>query len=116
MRSTQNERLTYPPLAHERDPLPCQGANAELFFAGDPKHVEHAKALCTACALRRECLAGAVRRAEPWGVWGGQLFVDGSIVERKRGRGRPRRPGRPVGNHLPHLDEKTREAAAAMSS
>jgi hypothetical protein len=28
---------------------------------------------------------------EPWGVWGGELFLRGQIVPRKRPRGRPRK-------------------------
>ncbi|WP_418607005.1 hypothetical protein [Georgenia sp. SUBG003] len=39
----------------------------------------------------RACLAGALERKEPWGVWGGEVFVDGVVVARKRGRGRPRK-------------------------
>jgi WhiB family redox-sensing transcriptional regulator len=38
-----------------------------------------------------ECLAGAIDRHEPWGVWGGQLLVQGAVVARKRPRGRPRK-------------------------
>ncbi|CAM5326708.1 WhiB family transcriptional regulator [Streptomyces tanashiensis] len=30
-------------------------------------------------------------RREPWGVWGGELFVQGVVVARKRPRGRPRK-------------------------
>ena len=33
----------------------------------------------------------ALERAEPWGVWGGELFVQGVVVPRKRPRGRPRK-------------------------
>ena len=36
-------------------------------------------------------LAGALERQEPWGVWGGQLLVQGAVVARKRPRGRPRK-------------------------
>ncbi|MGI9007713.1 MAG: WhiB family transcriptional regulator, partial [Streptosporangiaceae bacterium] len=43
------------------------------------------------CPVRRTCLAGAMERREPWGVWGGELFIRGEIVARKRGRGRPRK-------------------------
>ncbi len=35
------------------------------------------------------CLEGALARREPWGVWGGQLFVNGRILPQKRKRGRP---------------------------
>ncbi len=70
--------------------LPCR-RDPDLFFAEDPSDVEAAKALCTGCPLRPSCLAGAIDRREPWGVWGGQLFIDGVVVARKRPRGRPRK-------------------------
>ena len=33
----------------------------------------------------------ALDRGEPWGVWGGQLFLQGAVIPRKRPRGRPRK-------------------------
>lgn len=77
----------------EADPesLPCRTADPELFFAETPADVETAKALCTACPIRARCLTEALERQEPWGVWGGQLFVHGVVVARKRPRGRPRK-------------------------
>ena len=71
--------------------LPCRRESPELFFAETPADVETAKALCLDCPVRAECLAGALDRREPWGVWGGQLFVQGVVVPRKRPRGRPRK-------------------------
>jgi WhiB family transcriptional regulator, redox-sensing transcriptional regulator len=70
--------------------LACR-TDPELFFAEAPADVELAKALCVDCPIRRACLAGALERREPWGVWGGELFVRGVIVPRKRPRGRPRK-------------------------
>jgi WhiB family transcriptional regulator, redox-sensing transcriptional regulator len=70
--------------------LPCR-EEPELFFAESPEDVEFAKSLCGSCAVRMACLAGAMARAEPWGVWGGELFLRGEIVPRKRPRGRPRK-------------------------
>jgi len=70
--------------------LPCRD-EPELFFAESPEDVEFAKSLCGSCAARLVCLAGAMSRAEPWGVWGGELFLRGEIVPRKRPRGRPRK-------------------------
>jgi WhiB family transcriptional regulator, redox-sensing transcriptional regulator len=70
--------------------LPCRD-DPELFFAESPDDVEFAKSLCQSCAVRMACLAGAIARAEPWGVWGGELFLRGEIVPRKRPRGRPRK-------------------------
>ncbi|HNM96939.1 MAG TPA: WhiB family transcriptional regulator [Marmoricola sp.] len=71
--------------------LPCHRVDAELFFADAPADLEHAKALCTPCPVRAECLAGALERQEPWGVWGGEIFLQGVVVARKRPRGRPRK-------------------------
>lgn len=70
--------------------LPCR-EDPELFFAESPEDVEFAKSLCGSCAFRMVCLAGAIARGEPWGVWGGELFLRGEIVPRKRPRGRPRK-------------------------
>ena len=75
----------------DSDQLPCRGENPELFFAESPADVELAKALCTTCPLRLECLTGALDRREPWGVWGGELFLQGAVIPRKRPRGRPRK-------------------------
>ena len=70
--------------------LPCT-EDPELFFAESPQDVEQAKAMCRGCRARLACLAGALERREPWGVWGGELLMDGAIVPRKRARGRPRK-------------------------
>ena len=71
--------------------IPCRENDAELWFAESPADVEFAKALCGTCPARAQCLTGALTREEPWGVWGGELFVQGVIVARKRPRGRPRK-------------------------
>lgn len=71
--------------------LPCRANNPELFFAESPTDVEYAKALCTDCPVQALCLAGALERREPWGVWGGELFLQGIVIPRKRPRGRPRK-------------------------
>lgn len=71
---------------------PCQSAeDSDLWFAERTADVEAAKALCRECPVREACLAGALERQEPWGVWGGEVFIDGVVVARKRGRGRPRK-------------------------
>jgi WhiB family redox-sensing transcriptional regulator len=70
--------------------LPCRD-DAELWFADSPADVELAKQLCLDCPVRRACLAGALERREPWGVWGGELFFQGVVIPRKRPRGRPRK-------------------------
>jgi len=69
--------------------LPCQ-SDPDLFFAEKPQDIWRAKSLCRRCPTRPACLAGALERGEPWGVWGGELFQHGVIVADKRPRGRPR--------------------------
>ncbi len=71
--------------------LPCRVNNPELWFAELPADVEFAKALCQDCPVRDLCLEGARDRREPWGVWGGELFLQGVVIPRKRPRGRPRK-------------------------
>jgi WhiB family redox-sensing transcriptional regulator len=75
----------------DEEQLPCRREDPELFFAETPADVELAKALCVTCPVRQECLAGALERREPWGVWGGELFLQGVVIPRKRPRGRPRK-------------------------
>lgn len=73
------------------DLIPCRSHDPELWFAEHTAQVEQAKALCRTCPVREGCLAGAIEREEPWGVWGGEVFVGGQVVPTKRGRGRPRK-------------------------
>jgi len=71
--------------------LPCRRANADLWFAESPEGLEQAKRLCARCPVRLRCLTTALERAEPWGVWGGEILEQGIVVARKRPRGRPRK-------------------------
>jgi WhiB family redox-sensing transcriptional regulator len=70
--------------------IPCR-TDPDLWFAESPEDVEFAKALCGGCPIQQACLARALEREEPWGVWGGELIVRGAVVPRKRPRGRPRK-------------------------
>lgn len=65
------------------------GTLTPLFFSDDLVDIARAKAICSRCALSASCLQGALDRAEPWGVWGGELLENGVIVVNKRPRGRP---------------------------
>jgi hypothetical protein len=66
-----------------------------LFFSEDPIELARARAICGACTVRQLCLQRAIVRREPYGVWGGELLVDGVVVPDKRGRGRPPKLPRP---------------------
>ncbi|APA96259.1 putative transcriptional regulator WhiB7 [Nocardia seriolae] len=71
--------------------LPGRVGNPDLWFAEAPAQLEEAKALCASCPIRQGCLSAALDRAEPWGVWGGEIFDQGVVIARKRPRGRPRK-------------------------
>ena len=66
------------------DGLPCQHENPRLWFSHLPAELNLAKLYCHGCPRRQPCLAGAVERAEPTGVWGGQIFDRGRIIDHKR--------------------------------
>ena len=68
--------------------LACS-ANPDLFFAELPSDVTRAKTLCRDCPVQVACLGDALDRGEPWGVWGGELFLNGVVIRGKRARGRP---------------------------
>ena len=94
--------------------LPCRKFDPDLWFSDSPAQLELAKSLCGDCPLRVECLAGAVDRQEPWGVWGGEIFEKGNVVARKRPRGRPRKDAALIEQAAQaELAERTRELALA---
>ena len=70
-------------------------ALVELFFSEQIDDILRAKAFCQECAVREQCLSGALARREPWGVWGGELFANGKVLAHKRRRGRPPKVARP---------------------
>ena len=65
------------------------GTLSYLFFSDEFVDMARAKAICARCTSKAECLAGALARNEPWGVWGGELIEEGRIRTTKRPRGRP---------------------------
>ncbi len=65
------------------------GTLTALFFSEDLLDIARAKHLCSTCPLETSCLAEALERHEPWGVWGGELLVNGRVLAHKRRRGRP---------------------------
>jgi WhiB family redox-sensing transcriptional regulator len=74
---------------------PCTGENPEIFFplflAGP--EVDKARAVCAPCPERRACLAGALTRAEPHGIWGGEVFEKGQVIAGRKLRERMISPG-----------------------
>ncbi len=77
--------------------MPCSTADPDLWFAERPVELGLAKAICAGCPIRAACLAGALDRREPWGVWGGEIVEHGVVLAYKRGRGRPSKADRRLG-------------------
>lgn len=50
------------------------------FHSDDLAEQEACKAVCAGCELRVSCLAGAIARDEPAGVWGGESFPRVAMV------------------------------------
>ncbi|MCU1455474.1 MAG: Transcription factor WhiB [Acidimicrobiales bacterium] len=75
---------------------------AGLFFSEEMQDIAAAKRICADCPALAPCLQGAMVRREPWGVWGGQLFLNGHILSQKRRRGRPPKVPRPE-DQLPDI-------------
>ena len=87
------------------------GGLTAMFFSEELGDIAEAKRICANCPVLEPCLAGAIERREPWGVWGGQLFLNGRVLASKRAKGRPPKIPRPD-DHLPdvpvpaHLEER----------
>jgi WhiB family redox-sensing transcriptional regulator len=79
-----------------------QGSLTGVFFSEELQDIAAAKALCATCPVILDCLEGAIDRHEPWGVWGGQMFLNGKILATKRRRGRPPKTPRPE-DQLPDI-------------
>ena len=80
-----DEERAAPPveLTEEPETLPCSREDPEVFFSPAPQDQALAVAVCDRCPAREACLTGALARKEPWGVWGGRVFVAGHAVALK---------------------------------
>jgi WhiB family transcriptional regulator, redox-sensing transcriptional regulator len=78
MKGRQSARITARLFTEEpwRSRGACRFADPELFFpvSDSGKSLEQAaeaRAICAGCAVRRECLAFALRTQQAYGIWGG---------------------------------------------
>jgi WhiB family redox-sensing transcriptional regulator len=93
------------------------GTMSGLFFSEELQDIARAKEICARCPVLVPCLEGALERREPWGVWGGQMFLNGKILASKRRRGRPPKTPRPE-DQLPEipLPDHLRDAPVVRSA
>jgi WhiB family transcriptional regulator, redox-sensing transcriptional regulator len=78
------------------------GTMSSLFFSEELQDISMAKQICARCPVMAQCLEGAIDRREPWGVWGGQLMLNGKVLQSKRRRGRPPKVAR-LEDQLPEI-------------
>lgn len=74
-----------------RDAAACRTADPELFFprgegAPNAAQIEGAKAVCSRCPVREECLAWAMKSGQLDGVWGGKTEKERANMRRKQAR------------------------------
>ena len=86
-----------------RDSAACRGVDTELFYpvteAGAGRdQVEQAKQVCRGCPVSQQCLADALSRNEPCGVWGGTSARERRAMRRREARG-GRASGPATGGH-----------------
>jgi WhiB family transcriptional regulator, redox-sensing transcriptional regulator len=79
----------------------CQSADPELFFpisGTGPAlgQVARAKAVCTACAVRLNCLGYALTSGPLQGVWGGLTEEERRLLRQREAKARLRASQRPA--------------------
>lgn len=89
--------------------LPCV-RQPDLFFSRRKDDTEAAIWLCQGCPVRPECLAGALERREPEGIWGGERFPRAWRTP-QRAAAAPRKP-RPTPERVLPARETLRGKAA----
>ncbi|MDF3302936.1 WhiB family transcriptional regulator [Streptomyces tropicalis] len=61
----------------------CRGADPDELFA-DSTRQNRAKAICTGCPVRTECLVEALDNRVEWGVWGGMTERERRALLRRK--------------------------------
>jgi WhiB family redox-sensing transcriptional regulator len=69
-----------------REAARCRGSSPAVFFPAEDEgpEAQRAKAICAACAVRKECLEEALAAREQFGIWGGTTPRERRRIERMR--------------------------------
>jgi WhiB family redox-sensing transcriptional regulator len=65
----------------------CREVDPELFFPEKGEPGTDAKKVCARCEVRTDCLAEALHRREPYGIWGGLSTRERLTLLRERRTG-----------------------------
>lgn len=76
-------------------PRPACSGMGDLFFPDDEtiirvkeRRTKTAKALCAVCPILAQCRDGALKRAEPYGIWGGTDPAERRAIRRQQAKAR----------------------------
>ncbi|MEU6293027.1 WhiB family redox-sensing transcriptional regulator [Streptomyces sp. KhCrAH-43] len=69
--------------AYWHEDAACRGADPDELFA-DSTRQNRAKAICTGCPVRTECLVEALDNRVEWGVWGGMTERERRALLRRK--------------------------------
>lgn len=69
--------------AHWSEDASCRGTDPEELFVKGPQQ-NRAKAVCTGCPVRTECLTEALDNRIEFGVWGGMTERERRALLRRR--------------------------------
>lgn len=62
----------------------CLGVDPDLFFPERGASTKEAKAVCSRCEVKAECLEFAITNAEKFGIWGGLSERERRRIRRER--------------------------------
>lgn len=74
--------LLEPPLWHSS--AACKGMDPDVFYPSRGSDVRPAKAVCSSCSVREECLEFALDEADKFGIWGGMSERERRRLRRTR--------------------------------
>lgn len=60
-------------------------SDPDMFYRDDEDSIREAKHACAHCPVKADCLADALHRREPYGIWGGLTVMERrSLISRER--------------------------------
>jgi WhiB family redox-sensing transcriptional regulator len=69
-----------------REKAACRGVDPDIFYPVSEEEAEEAKAICSTCSVRENCLEWALTHREHEGVWGGATEKERRRIIRRRRR------------------------------
>ena len=70
----------------------CRGMDTKFFYPPGSEGIAEAKAVCTKCPIKVECLQYALEYGEDYGIWGGETERARVIIRKRLGIKVKRRP------------------------